>query len=132
MTDEFAAVKVVASGDPVLTFPNEITDSTWKGWVQERGLYFDWLIAIRVPRRRRPRGSVPYNKGEKRGALVQTTHGKGNWVYVGLGLWRQLPTGTDDAYQLLANLISLGKAPTAAKAPVPAKPSVTGRKPARP
>jgi hypothetical protein len=30
-------------------------------------------------------------------------------VYVGLGLWRQLPSGTDGAYQLLANLISLGK-----------------------
>ena len=26
------------------------------------------------------------------------------------GLWRQLPAGTDGAYQLLANLISLGKA----------------------
>jgi hypothetical protein len=30
-------------------------------------------------------------------------------VYVALGLWRQLPSGTDGAYQLLANLISLGK-----------------------
>jgi hypothetical protein len=29
---------------------------------------------------------------------------------VGLGLWRQLPAGTDGAYELLANLISLGKA----------------------
>jgi hypothetical protein len=32
-------------------------------------------------------------------------------VYVALGLWRQLPAGTDGAYQLLANLISLGKSP---------------------
>jgi len=31
-------------------------------------------------------------------------------VYVALGLWRQLPAGTEGAYQLLANLISLGKA----------------------
>jgi hypothetical protein len=28
---------------------------------------------------------------------------------VGLNLWRQLPSGTDGAYQLLANLISLPK-----------------------
>ena len=48
---------------------------------------------------------------EKRGALVETSYGKGRWVYVGLGLWRQLPAGTDGAYQLLANLISLPKAP---------------------
>ena len=39
--------------------------------------------------------------------------GKGRWLYVGLGLWRQLPAGTDGAYQLLANLISLGKTPGA-------------------
>jgi hypothetical protein len=30
-------------------------------------------------------------------------------VYVGLGLWRELPAGVDGSYQLLANLISLGK-----------------------
>jgi len=52
-----------------------------------------------------------YNKGTKTGALVEASYGKGRWVYVGLGLWRQLPAGTDGAYQLLANLISLGKAP---------------------
>ena len=49
----------------------------------------------------------PNNKGEKRGALVETTYGKGRWLYVGLGLWRQLPAGVDGAYQILANLISL-------------------------
>jgi hypothetical protein len=32
-------------------------------------------------------------------------------VYVGLGLWRQLPAGTDGAYKLMANLVSLGKKP---------------------
>jgi len=43
--------------------------------------------------------------------LVEGRFGKGRWIYVGLGLWRQLPAGTDGAYQLLANLISLGKQP---------------------
>ena len=54
----------------------------------------------------------PYNKGAKRGALVEARHGKGRWLYVGLGLWRQLPAGTDGAYKLMANLVSLGKAVT--------------------
>ncbi len=115
VTDEFAPVNVLAPGDPVLTYPNEITDSTWKNWVQERGLYFlgqkdpryQDLVSLADP--------FPYNTGEKRGALVETTYGKGHWVYVGLGLWRQLPAGTDGSYQLLANLISLGKAPAARK-----------------
>jgi len=39
--------------------------------------------------------------------------GKGHWVYVGLGLWRQMAAGTDGAYQLMANLISRGKLPGA-------------------
>jgi LmbE family N-acetylglucosaminyl deacetylase len=127
VTDEFAPVNVVAPGDPVMTFPNEISDSTWKGWVQERGLYF---LGDRDPRYRdlvALEDPFPYNKGEKRGALVETTYGKGNWVYVGLGLWRQLPAGTDGAYQLLANLISLGKAPAATKAPAARKPLTTAR-----
>jgi hypothetical protein len=29
-------------------------------------------------------------------------------MYVGLGLWRELPAGVDGAYLLLANLVSLG------------------------
>jgi hypothetical protein len=56
----------------------------------------------------------PYNKGPKRGALVEARVGRGRWMYVGLGLWRQLPAGTEGAYQLLANLLSVGKAPRTA------------------
>ena len=57
--------------------------------------------------------SFPDNPGEKLGSLVEANVGKGRWLYVGLALWRQLPAGTDGAYQLLANLISLGKTPPA-------------------
>ena len=51
-------------------------------------------------------GAFPANAGPKRGALAVANYGKGRWVYVGLGLWRELPAGVDGAYQLLANLIS--------------------------
>ena len=57
--------------------------------------------------------SFPDNPGEKLGSLVEGKTGKGRWIYLGLGLWRQLPAGTDGAYQLLANLIALSKAPVA-------------------
>jgi hypothetical protein len=107
-TDEFAPVKLLAPSDPIFNAPNKITDATWKNWVQERGLYFlgdhdsryRELLSIDEP--------FPYNKGEKLGSLVSAQWGKGRWVYVGLGLWRELPAGVDGAYQLLANLISLG------------------------
>jgi len=96
---------------PLVTWRNEINEGTWKNWVQERGLYF---LGERDSRYRdivQLDENFTYNKGTKTGALVEAPYGKGKWVYVGLGLWRQLPAGTDGAYQLLANLISLGKAP---------------------
>jgi hypothetical protein len=108
VTDETAPVNVLAPTDPVFNNPNKISDAAWKGWVQERGLYFLGekdsryrdLVSLEDP--------FPLNSGEKLGALVEASYGKGRWVYVGLGLWRELPAGVDGAYQLLANLISLG------------------------
>jgi LmbE family N-acetylglucosaminyl deacetylase len=111
VTDEHSPVEIVASRDPLMTTPNEINQATWQNWVQERGLYF---LGERDPRYHdvvQLEENFTYNKGGKTGALVEATYGKGRWVYVGLGLWRQLPAGTDGAYQLLANLIALGKAP---------------------
>jgi LmbE family N-acetylglucosaminyl deacetylase len=111
-TNENADPKVLSSGDALLSRPNEIGAEAWKNWVQERGLYF--LDADKDSRYRDLLSfddNFTYNKGAKTGSLVETTYGKGRWVYVGLGLWRQLPAGTDGAYQILANLISLGKAP---------------------
>jgi len=111
ITDENSPVRVLAPDDPLLNFPNRIGDAAWKGWVQDRGLYFlgerdpqyHDLVELEDP--------FPYNRGPKTGALVEATYGRGRWVYVGLALWRQLPAGVDGAYQILANLISLGKAP---------------------
>jgi hypothetical protein len=110
VTDEHAPVTVLAPVHPVFTWPNKIDASAWQGWVQERGLYFLGeknetyvdLVEMADP--------FDYNKGLKRGALVEARYGKGRWLYVGLGLWRQLPAGSDGAYRLMANLVSLGKA----------------------
>jgi LmbE family N-acetylglucosaminyl deacetylase len=110
VTDENAPVQAVDAHSPLLTTPNEIGEGAWKNWVQERGTYY--LAEDKDSRYHdviRMEDNFPYNKGVKTGALVDAVYGKGHWVYVGLGLWRQLPVGTDGAYQILANLISLGK-----------------------
>ncbi len=109
ITDENAAPQVLTPGDPLLTRPNEIGEAAWKNWVQERGLYFLGEKDSRYRDLLQFDDNFTYNKGPKTGALVEATYGKGRWVYVALGLWRQLPAGTDGAYQILANLISLGK-----------------------
>ncbi len=111
VSDELVPVKVLVPDHAVFSYPNKIGASTWDGWVQERGLYFlgekdkKYVDLVSMV------DSFPDNPGEKLGSFVEGKIGKGRWLYLGLGLWRQLPAGTDGAYQLLANLISLGKAP---------------------
>ncbi len=108
VTDENAPIEILTPSHPVFNTPNTIGPETWAGWVQERGTYF---LAQRDPRYVdlvRTADPFPFNAGPKTGALVEARFGKGRWIYIGLGLWRQLPAGTDGAYRLLANLLSLG------------------------
>jgi LmbE family N-acetylglucosaminyl deacetylase len=110
VTDENSPVVILDPKHPAFSFPNRITDNAWKGWAQERGLYF---LGERDPRYTDLLELVEpfeFNAGPKRGALVEARVGRGRWIYVGLGLWRQVPAGTEGAYRLLANLISLGRA----------------------
>jgi hypothetical protein len=108
--DELVPVKVLAPDHPVFNVPNKIGVATWAGWVQERGLYFLGEKDAKYVDLVSMVDSFPDNPGEKLGSFVEGKVGKGRWIYLGLGLWRQLPAGTDGAYQLLANLICLGKA----------------------
>jgi LmbE family N-acetylglucosaminyl deacetylase len=109
VTDSGAPVKILDTRDPVFTTPNEIGETAWQNWVQERGLYFLGEKDSRYRDLVQLEDPYSLNPGAKTGALVEARYGKGRWVYVGLNLWRQLPSGTDGAYQLLANLISLGR-----------------------
>jgi hypothetical protein len=111
ISDELVPVKVLTPANPLFNYPNKIGPAAWAGWVQERGLYFlgekdpKYIDLVSMV------DSFPDNPGAKLGSYVEANLGKGHWIYLGLGLWRQLPAGTDGAYQLLANLISLPKAP---------------------
>ena len=110
VTDEQAPVRILANDHPVFAWPNRVGESTWDNWVQERGLYF---LADRDERYAdlvELEDTFEYNPGVQRGALVEAQPGQGRWIYVGLGLWRQLPAGTAGAYTLLANLLSLARA----------------------
>jgi hypothetical protein len=111
VTDENAPVEVLVPDHPVFNTPNRIGPDVWRGWVQERGTYFMGERDPRYVDLVRSQDPFPYNAGPKSGILIEARVGRGRWIYTGLGLWRQLPAGTDGAYRLLANLISLGKRP---------------------
>jgi LmbE family N-acetylglucosaminyl deacetylase len=110
VTVEEAPIQILVPDHPVFNHPNRITAGDWGGWVQERGLYFleekgdpryQDLLAAEDP--------WEFNKGVKKGMLVEARYGKGRWIYIGLGLFRQLPEGVPSAYKLFANLLSLGE-----------------------
>lgn len=111
ITVEEAPIDILVPDHPVFNAPNKITEDDWDGWVQERGLYFldpegdphyTELLASEDP--------WEFNEGIKTGMLVEAEYGEGRWIYIGLGLFRQLPAGVPSAYKLFANLLSLSKA----------------------
>jgi LmbE family N-acetylglucosaminyl deacetylase len=103
---EEAPIRVLEDGAVELAGPNKITAADFQGWVQERGLYFFGANDPRYTDLLASTDPWPNNPGEKVGLLTVAKLGKGTWTYVGLGLWRQLPAGTQGAYRIMANLIS--------------------------
>ena len=106
VTDEFAPVTILDPSHPVLNSPNKITQEDFKGWVQERGLYFPnkWAEEFTPILAMNDKGA-PQTKG----SLLVARYGKGHYVYTGLSFFRELPAGVAGAYRLFANIISIGK-----------------------
>ncbi|MFL0354601.1 PIG-L family deacetylase [Xanthomarina sp. GH4-25] len=106
VTDEFAKVKFLAPTHPILNTPNKITQEDFKGWTQERGLYFpnSWGKEFT------PILSM-HDKGEsaKKGSLLVAKYGEGYYMYTGLSFFREFPEGVPGAYRLFANMLSIGK-----------------------
>ena len=106
VTDENAEVSILDPENELLNYPNKIDSLDFKGWVQERGLYFpnQWDKAY-----------VPIfsmndkSESAKNGSLLIAKYGKGNYIYTGLSFFRELPAGVPGAYRLFANMLSVGK-----------------------
>jgi len=108
VTTEVAPVKMLNPDHPVLNFPNRIDEADWRGWVQERGLYFweSWseeytpLLEMADP------GEEPL-----RGGLLAARYGQGTYIYCGLALFRQVRAGIPGGVRLYVNLLSQRRAP---------------------
>jgi LmbE family N-acetylglucosaminyl deacetylase len=105
VTDENAPVTLLDPEHPVFHYPNDIGQDDWKGWVQERGLYFarSWDTTY-VPMLE-THDLMPTT--ELQGGLLIAPLGRGTYVYTGLSFFRQLPAGVPGAYRLFVNLLGL-------------------------
>jgi LmbE family N-acetylglucosaminyl deacetylase len=106
VTDQLAAMTVLAPGHELLTRPNKIGPADFDGWVQERGLYFaeTW-----DPKYTAIFASADPDEKPLNGSLLYVRYGKGRYVYTGLAFFRQLPAGVPGAYRLFLNLIGESK-----------------------
>jgi len=104
VTDETAEVRILAPEHPLLNTPNKITAVDFKGWVQERGLYFSnkWDPAWKPILSCNDPGEKPLD-----GGLLVAKSGQGYFIYTGYSWFRQLPAGVPGAYRLFANMVSL-------------------------
>ena len=106
VTEEDAKVNYLLPNHALLNYPNKITNADFEGWIQERSTYqaeqvdshYEALLGMN-------------DTGEKQGtgSLITTKFGKGNFTYVSLVLFRELPAGVPGAYRLMANIIAQGK-----------------------
>jgi hypothetical protein len=106
VTEENAEVVFEVPSHPVLQSPNVITATDFEGWIQERSTYQATAIDARYEA---PLSMHDKNEKSSNGSLITCSYGKGNFAYVSLALFRQLPAGVSGAYKLLANLIALPK-----------------------
>lgn len=104
VTDENAPVTFSQPDHIVLNAPNKITQEDFKGWIQERGIYFATDISKDYET---PLLMNDPNEKPNAGSLLIAKYGKGNFVYTGLVFFRELPAGIPGAYRLFSNLLSL-------------------------
>ena len=103
VTDPNSPVRFLAPDNPLLNSPNKITLADFKGWSQERGLYF-W--STWDPRYQAVLGLTDPGEPEATGGLLYAPDGKGVYIYTGLSFFRELPDGVPGAYRLFVNLLS--------------------------
>jgi len=109
VTDENAPVTVLDPGNSLFHYPNDIGADDWRGWIQERGLYFahSWDTTYVPLLEMHDAATPPSSVAELKGGLLVAPLGRGTYVYTGLSFFRQLPAGVPGAYRLFVNLLGL-------------------------
>jgi LmbE family N-acetylglucosaminyl deacetylase len=103
VTVEEAPVTMLVPDHPLMSVPNRIGEQDWKGWKQERGLYFPGHVAPEYTRLLS--SSDPDEEPLTTGYLV-ATFGKGSYIYTSYVWYRQLKEENPGAFRCFANMIS--------------------------
>src|SRR5579871_3335900 len=100
---EEAPVKFTHPDNPLLVFPNHITERDFEGWIQERGLYFasEWDSHYQPMLETHDPGEKP-----QYGGMLYARYGKGVYIFSAFSWFRQLPAGVPGAYRIFANMLS--------------------------
>jgi LmbE family N-acetylglucosaminyl deacetylase len=106
VVDERDPVKLLDPANPLLSWPNKITEADFDGWYEERGHGFleSWDSGYTALTESADPGQDP-----QKGGLLLLHRGKGTYIYVAFALYRQFPELVPGAYRLLANLLSAGR-----------------------
>jgi LmbE family N-acetylglucosaminyl deacetylase len=108
VVEEDSKVAMLAPNDPVLNWPNQITEADFTGWIEERGHGFpaSWDSHYVALTEMHDAGQDP-----QKGGLLYAHYGKGAYVYMAYAFFRQMPEGVPGSFRIMANLISIGKNP---------------------
>jgi hypothetical protein len=108
VVEEDAKVTLLAPNDPLMTWPNKITEADFNGWVEERGHGFmrAWDPHYTDLTEMHDVGQDP-----QKGGLLYARYGSGAYIYTSFAFFRELPEGVPGSFRILANLISLRKNP---------------------
>jgi LmbE family N-acetylglucosaminyl deacetylase len=114
VTEEDAAVTVLAPNNALLNSPNKIAAGDWKGWVQDFALY----MPSTYDKAYTPLVSM-HDTGEPANdaGLLVAAYGRGTYVYATLAFFRQLPAGVPGAARLFVNLLGAHQADAPRTAP---------------
>lgn len=105
VTDENSAVKIINKNHKIFNYPYKITEDDFKGWIQERGLYFpaEWDEKYETLLSMNDDG-----ENEKLSSILYAKYGKGTFVYTGLSFFREIPAGVEGAIKLFINILHAG------------------------
>jgi hypothetical protein len=114
VVDEKSKVAILEPNNPLLNWPNKITEADFNGWVEERGHSFmqSWDPHYQPLTETHDPGQDP-----QKGGLLYARYGKGAYIYVAYALYRQTAEAVPGAYRIFANLICAGADRTGGNAP---------------